>query len=339
MPTDYKPSPGQEKTMVTNSAPEPYLADAEQIIAAEVAIRLGKPLLLTGEPGTGKTSFAKYIAEVLAPQHFGTTGSLPYYEFITKSSSVANDLFYRFDNLLRFHASHDAAASKENRDYITFEALGKAILFTNEWDQVKDLIPDQRDHPGAGRSVVLIDEIDKAPRDFPNDILMEVDKLKFRIPELLTKDKDGQRTVREVATVPQHRPILVLTSNSEKNLPSAFLRRCVFHHITFPKDATEMKKRLAEIIKTHMGDASGPLVDDAIEVCYRLRESRDIDKKPATAELVDWVRTLRGMASCQTSLSALDLGELRGRLGVLAKSSHDLVIAGRVLEAYHSGKV
>jgi MoxR-like ATPase len=222
-----------------SEAAKSYIADSDLNTAAEVAMHLGQPLLLTGEPGTGKTSFAEYLAEVLAPRFF-QCGPLPLHRFETKSTSSAADLFYRFDSLKRLQSTRVEGMSQDNRDYISFQALGLAILESLPWSEVDDLLPDRADHPPVPtRSVVLIDEVDKAPRDFPNDILNEIDRMFFRIPEVpprataagLPASRSHSRDVHANKTL---RPVVILTSNREKNLPDAFLRRCIFHNIRFP---------------------------------------------------------------------------------------------------------
>jgi AAA domain (dynein-related subfamily) len=154
--------------------------------------------------------------------------------FETKATSMSRDLFYTFDNLRRFQAAHAAERDLDPRGFIQFNALGLAILRTLPWEEIVRVAPPDLCHAAPGQSVVLIDEIDKAPRDFPNDILNELEHLYFRIPEL------GGEVVR---ANPVLRPIVIMTSNSEKSLPDAFLRRCIFYHIPFPN-----AHRLEEIV-------------------------------------------------------------------------------------------
>lgn len=262
-----------------------YLPDDKLIDAANVALILGQPLLLTGEPGTGKTQFAYYASWKLRRD--------PPLVFETKSTSTARDLFYTYDTIGRFHAAQEqrAAAPGEPRpappgprEFITYNALGLAIIYANEPGAVRQYVPGGFEEDWEPRrSVVLMDEIDKATRDFPNDILNEVENLYFRVPELgLT----GRATISADA---DRRPLLILTSNSEKNLPDAFLRRCVYYHIPFPTDAL-----LTNIVLSRLGDLRGQgWVDDAIKLFSELRAlDNRLDKKPATAELLGWLRAM-----------------------------------------------
>ncbi len=253
--------------------PEDYLPDDGLKDAVNVALHLGQPLLLTGQPGTGKTQLAYSLAHEL---RLGDGKPL---KFETKSTSVARDLFYTYDTLGRFHAAQGGGGSINALDYIHWSALGKAILYANEPQKVAHLL-DPKKHPGRRRSLVLIDEIDKAPRDFPNDLLNEVEHMYFRIPEL------GNEEVRADSDL---RPVLVMTSNSEKNLSEAFLRRCVFYCIPFPKE------RLEQIIRRRLGTALADerLLASAFVLFKRLRDpSLGLLKAPSTAELLAWVQDL-----------------------------------------------
>ena len=257
--------------------PAGYLPDPGLVDAVNVALMLGQPLLLTGEPGTGKTLLATSLAWQL-----GLGKPL---KFETKSNSLARDLFYSFDSISRFHVAQTGEGSGRNVDYLTFNALGMAILLTNPAESVADVMPKGFKHDGPRRSVVLIDEIDKAPRDFPNDILNELEEMYFRIPEA------GNRMIK---TDQQFRPILVLTSNSEKHLPDPFLRRCVFYHIPFPDN-----ERLQQIIASRIGALSQhqQFINDALSFFAKLREpAGGLRKKPATSELLAWLETLQKLA-------------------------------------------
>lgn len=312
MPFPYYEGRGQQREAVDLPAPieslhDPrrYLADTGLRDAANVALLLGRPLLLTGEPGTGKTDFAASLAWELDFD--------PLLTFETKSTSTARDLFYVYDTLGRFHAAHSGTGPRENREYIRYVALGLAIIRANQRNTVAEVLPEDFEHPGEPkRSVVLIDEVDKAPRDFPNDILNELDRMYFRVPEL--------GNVRLIAD-PKLRPIVVVTSNSEKHLPDAFLRRCVYYDLPFP-DAV----RLRQIVEHRLGElvgGSSPLLSDALEFFHQwLRTpTSGLRKKPSTAELLDWLIALRGAGAdtdtflhhnptlAATTLSALVKGE------------------------------
>jgi len=271
------------------SNPANYVIDAPLWHAVTTAIRLGQPLLLTGEPGCGKTELANHLALKLGtsiPRGVDETGR-PLFEhalrFDVKSDTRARDLFYSIDMVERFHAGRQDGSSSGDLNplnFIRFNALGRALLYAREPDSLTArLLPWQR-HPGPPqRSVVLIDEIDKAPSDLPNDLLMEIEKMRFYIAELsLTVDAPAAM-----------RPILVITSNTERPLPDAFLRRCAYFHIPFPP-ADRLRKILAE----RMGaPETAPLLADAVAAFEALR-SLPLRKKPATAELLGFVQGLRG---------------------------------------------
>lgn len=318
--------------------PDFYIADDDLLAAAEIAYELGQPLLLTGEPGTGKTRFAEHVARTLAPRwlHRDQAGdaakalqALPLYTFETKSTSQATDLFYRFDNLRRFHAVHDRSMSNLTRDYLSYDALGLAILATLTDEQLAGLLPAGMERPVRGASVVLVDEIDKAPRDFPNDLLNEIDRMFFRIPELPQLSPPGPTVVR--CADDQLRPIVILTSNSEKNLPIPFLRRCVFHHIKFPN--REKKAHLRSILAANLGGSASPITDAAIDFFYDVREGLVLEKQPTSRELSQWIRmmTLRSPeladsshSGGQVALSAVPVSVLTQTLVTLGKTAADL---------------
>jgi MoxR-like ATPase len=275
-PPTEKPAPQDLPVpmLVNASDPAGYLPDKGLVDAVNVALILRQPLLLTGEPGTGKSQLAASIAYQI--------GLDPPLIFETKSTAVARDLFYSFDNLGRFRAAQTPGAAADPILFLTYNALGCAIVLANSADTMKHVLPPGFDHTGRRRSVVLIDEIDKAPRDFPNDILNEIERLYFRIPELANV---------ELAAAPDFRPIVVMTSNSEKSLPDAFLRRCIFYCIPFPDDM-----RLELIVLSRLPGRVRPgaeLLRDAIAFFGRLRQQDlPLRKRPGTAELLNWIAAL-----------------------------------------------
>jgi len=304
------PSPKRDRLLL----PENYLADEGLVDACNVALMLGQPLLLTGEPGTGKTQLAYSLAWEL-----GLDDPL---KFETKSTSTAKDLFYTFDALRRFHDAHSGNADVNSADYLAYNALGTAILRTKTLSEIQELATPNFVHTGKCRSVVLIDEIDKAPRDFPNDILNELELLYFRIPELnnqiVKADSDLQ-------------PIVVCTSNSEKDLPDAFMRRCVYYHVPFPK-----ADRLREILTLRLGDSviANDFLSDAIHLFLRLREREvGLQKPPSTAELMGWILTLQQLGG--DAENPLTDPETRLRsLSSLIKNQEDQKLAVKVAKAW-----
>lgn len=225
-----------------------YVASGDLMNAVNIAVTLQKPLLIKGEPGTGKTMLAQAVADALDKRLI---------IWNVKSTTKAQDGLYVYDVVQRLYDSQFGTNGVDNiARYIKLGKLGEA--FQSE-EQV----------------VLLIDEIDKADLEFPNDLLWELDQMEFYIPE--TKE-----TVKA-----KQRPIVIITSNAEKELPDAFLRRCVFHYIEFPDQA-----QMEQIVRVHFKDLESNLLNQALAAFYWLRSLRDIEKKPSTSELVDWLRAL-----------------------------------------------
>lgn len=306
-PVQLRPSPLAQYTKE-----EGYRADEGLVDAVNVALRLGQPLLLTGEPGTGKTQLAYSLAYELG---YGKP-----LKFETKSSSQSRDLFYSYDALGRFNAAQSGSGDTDTLDYISFNALGLAILYANEPQQVKHLMRNTPAHDQRRRSVVLIDEIDKAPRDFPNDLLNEIEHMYFRIPELQNEQVSADHDMR---------PVLVITSNSEKNLPEAFLRRCVFYDLQFPAD------RLEEILIARLGESilqDKAALERALELFMKLREeSTGLTKPPSTSELIAWLQDMSEQGGLGENM---DSRMIEPSLAILIKTSSDRDKARKVIEEW-----
>ncbi len=252
-----------------------YVASQQLLASVNVAIALQKPLLVKGEPGTGKTMLAQAVANSLGKKLI---------IWNIKSTTKAQDGLYMYDTIQRLY---DGQFGEEGVDdiahYIKLGKLGEA--FESE-EQV----------------MLLIDEIDKADLEFPNDLLWELDQMEFYIHET-------KRTVKA-----KHRPIVIITSNAEKELPDAFLRRCIFHYIDFPD-----QNLMEEIVRTHYPDVEDKLLKDAMEVFYWIRSMKDIRKKPSTSELIDWINALQ--------IGGIPTERLREELpfiGVVVKKDEDL---------------
>ncbi len=263
-----------------------YIASDELKHAVNVAVALARPLLVRGEPGTGKTLLAENLAEALG---------LPLIRWHVKSTTKARDGLYVYDTVARLHDSRFGGDGHDVRDiakYIKLGPLGEALA-------------------APSRVVLLIDEIDKADIEFPNDLLHEIDAMKFRIDE----------TGKEIAAT--ERPIVIITSNNEKELPDAFLRRCVFHYIQFPT-----RELMQEIVRVHHPDITDKVLDNALEVFFGLRSTPRLRKKPSTSELVDWI--------CALKKANVDLSRVSGGipfLGTLLKTEQDIELMGKRAKA------
>jgi MoxR-like ATPase len=288
--------------------PRLYLADKRLRDAVNVALSLGQPLLLTGEPGTGKTQLAFSLAyELNLP---------PPLVFNTKTTSTARDLFYRYDTLRHFHDAQFRKGDFGVEAYITYEALGLAILLSMEPSRVDILLPDHLKSKGPTRSVILVDEVDKAPRDLPNDVLNEIESMSFTVEE----------TGQIFSANTSFRPILVLTSNSEKNLPDAFLRRCVFYHIPFPDP-----ERLRLIVERRLPTTrtfTSDMLENAIRHFEKIR-SLPLKKKPATSECLAWLQILQKMSIDPGNLKPGEAEALVFSYAILAKTRDDLALIER----------
>lgn len=258
-----------------------YIATEDLRIAVNAALTLERPLLVKGEPGTGKTVLAEEVAKAL---------DLELLTWHIKSTTKAHQGLYEYDAITRLRDSQlGDERVKDIKNYINRGKLWEAFAY-------------------EGRVVLLIDEIDKADIEFPNDLLQELDRMEFFVYET------GETIKAET------RPLVIITSNNEKELPDAFLRRCFFHYIAFPDHET-----MTEIVKVHFPDLKSRLVKEALSVFYEVREVPGLKKKPSTSELLDWLKLLMNEDIDETTLRERDPNKLIPPLhGALLKNEQDV---------------
>lgn len=252
-----------------------YVASQDLMRAVNIAIALEKPLLIKGEPGTGKTMLAQSVSRAL---------NMELIIWNIKSTTKAQDGLYVYDVVQRLYDSQFGGEGVDDiKKYVKLGKIGEAFSYDKQ-------------------VILLIDEIDKADLEFPNDLLWELDKMEFYIPET------GE-TIKA-----KKRPIVIITSNAEKELPDAFLRRCIFHYIEFPDE-----QLMREIIKVHFPELENNIISQAIAAFYYIRGLRDIQKKPSTSEIIDWIQAL--------TISGIPVDKITKEIpfaGVILKKNEDL---------------
>ena len=273
---------------------ESYVATEDLTVAVNAAVTLQRPLLVKGEPGTGKTELARQVSQAL---------DLPLIEWHVKSTTKAQQGLYEYDAVSRLRDSQLGEAKVHDvSNYIRRGKLWQAF-----------------DAPG--RVVLLIDEIDKADIEFPNDLLQELDRMEFHVYET------GE-TVKA-----RHRPVVIITSNNEKDLPDAFLRRCFFHYIRFPDADT-----LAAIVRVHFPDIKPALLTAALTQFLDLRETPGLKKKPSTSEVLDWLRLLLAEDLGPEDLKRDGKAMLPRLHGALLKNEQDVHLFERLAFMARSGR-
>ncbi|MCI2810484.1 AAA family ATPase [Eoetvoesiella caeni] len=267
------------------SGTERYVATDDLKMAVNAALSLQRPLLIKGEPGTGKTMLAEEVAAALGR---------PLLQWHIKSTTKAHQGLYEYDAVSRLRDSQ--LGDEKVRD------IGNYIVKGVLWQAFEAEQP----------VVVLIDEIDKADIEFPNDLLRELDRMEFHVYET-------RQTIQA-----RHRPLIIITSNNEKDLPDAFLRRCFFHYINFPDRET-----MQDIVKVHYPNLKADILRAALDTFFALREVPGLKKKPSTSEFLDWLRLLLNEAASASAISSAQ-GDLPLMAGALLKNEQDLTLLQRL---------
>jgi MoxR-like ATPase len=266
---------------------ENYVATEDLMVAVNAAVALERPLLIKGEPGTGKTMLAIEVARAMG---------MPLIEWHIKSTTKAQQGLYEYDAVSRLR---DSQLGDER-----VHDIGNYIVRGKLWEAFE---ADQR-------PVLLIDEIDKADIEFPNDLLLELDRMEFFVYET-------KKTIKA-----EHRPVVIITSNNEKELPDAFLRRCFFHYIRFPE-----KDTMEDIVEVHYPGLKRDLVAEALNVFFEIREVPGLKKKPSTSELIDWIKLLLAEDMDPETLRTRDMKKLIPPLhGALLKNEQDVHLFERL---------
>ena len=263
-----------------------YVATEDLQMAVNAAVTLQRPLLIKGEPGTGKTLLAEQVAEAMG---------MPFIQWHIKSTTKAQQGLYEYDAVSRLRDSQLGGDVNDIRRYIHQGKLWQAFASPQQ-------------------AVLLIDEIDKADIEFPNDLLLELDRMEFHVYE----------TGETISA--QNRPVIIITSNNEKELPDAFLRRCFFHFIQFPS-----KETMRKIIAVHYPQIQQSLVNEALEVFFEIREIPGLKKRPSTSELIDWLKLLMSDDVPDEILKQRDQSKVIPPLyGALLKNEQDVQLLERL---------
>jgi MoxR-like ATPase len=282
------------ETPMKFASTDTYVAPPDLAVAVNAAVTLQRPLLVKGEPGTGKTELARQVAQTLG---------LPLIEWHVKSTTKAQQGLYEYDAVSRLRDSQLGEARVHDvANYIRRGKLWQAF---------------DADH----RVVLLIDEIDKADIEFPNDLLQELDRMEFHVYET-------GATVKA-----RHRPVVIITSNNEKELPDAFLRRCFFHYIRFPDADT-----LRAIVRVHFPDIKDALLATALTQFFELRETPGLKKKPSTSEMLDWLKLLLAEDLTPEDLRRDARSSLPKLHGALLKNEQDVHLFERLAFMARSGR-